>query len=103
LAPRWAGDLPPEVVRDSFEHSWPAYRDALGSLFADNPLPGALAHPRVTTVVVVGEDDTEAPAADVLDHPHDRVEVRVVATDHLLPLRRPDVVQAAVAAAPLLY
>lgn len=96
LAPRWAGDLPPEVVRDSFEHSWPAYRDALGSLFADNPLPGALAHPRVTTVVVVGEDDTEAPAADVLDHPHDRVEVRVVATDHLLPLRRPDAVHAAV-------
>lgn len=96
IAPRLVGDLPPEVVRDSFEHSWPSYRDALASLFRDNPLPRALSDPQEPTTVVVGDHDTETPANDVLDHPHDGVAVEVLDGDHLLPLRRSAEVEATI-------
>ncbi len=36
---------------------WPAYRDALGALLEDNPIPGAIDHPRRPTLVVLGADD----------------------------------------------
>lgn len=97
IAPRLVGDLPPEVVRDSFEHSWPSYRAALASLFLENPLPRALRDPPEPTTVVVGDQDRETPAKDVLDHPHDAVAVEVVDGDHLLPLRRSAEVEVIIA------
>jgi pimeloyl-ACP methyl ester carboxylesterase len=96
LLARVARTVPARVARDGVEHSWPAYRDALMALLNDNPLPDALSDPPAPTVVVVGDHDEQAPPADVLDWPHDRVEVREVAADHLLPLSHAGVVADAI-------
>lgn len=87
LVGRLASDVPAAVARESVEHTWPAYRDALGALLEDNPLPGAIDHPRRPTLVVLGADDPQTPSADVLGHPHDRVRAELWPADHLLPLR----------------
>jgi pimeloyl-ACP methyl ester carboxylesterase len=87
LLARLARDLPERVVRDSVQHTWPAYRDALEALLDHNPLPRAIAQPSRPTTVVVGDADTQTPAEDVLDWPHDAVDVSTVpGADHLLPL-----------------
>jgi pimeloyl-ACP methyl ester carboxylesterase len=91
-------DIPAAVVRDSVQHSWPAYRDTLAVLLEDNPLPQAIDRPRVPTTVILGDADQETPAQDVLDWPHDDVEViEVPGADHLLPIRHPEAVVAVVA------
>lgn len=80
-------DLPERVARDGVQHTWPAYRDALEALLERNPLPHAIAQPFRPTTVVLGEADPETPAEDVLDWPHDAVDVITVAgAGHLLPL-----------------
>lgn len=97
---RLAPGLPEQVARDSVQHTWPAYRDALMLLLEENPLPAAIVTPFRPTTVVVGDEDTETPARDVLDWPHDKVEVIVVpGGDHLLPLRHPRAVARAVSQA----
>jgi pimeloyl-ACP methyl ester carboxylesterase len=89
VAARVARELPERVARDSVQHSWPAYRDALMTLLEANPLPQAIAHPSRPTTVVVSDADEETPAEDVTDWPHDAVELVELDGDHLLPLRRP--------------
>lgn len=90
LVARIANDLPERVARDSVQHTWPAYRDALMALLDDNPLPAAIGQPRAPTTVLLGDADLETPAGDVLDWPHEQVAVLAFAgADHLLPLRRP--------------
>ena len=94
-----ARDLPERVARDGVQHTWPAYRDALGALLDDNPLPSAIADPPIPTTVVLGDADPETPARDVLDWPHEQVEVvEVAGADHLLPLRHPGEIVAAIEA-----
>jgi pimeloyl-ACP methyl ester carboxylesterase len=91
--------LPEAIARDSVQHSWPAYRDALAALLENNPLPHAIDRPPVPTTVIVGDADRETPAHDVLDWPHASVDVvEVAGADHLLPLRQPKPVVAAIAA-----
>ena len=82
LVRRVAPDVPDRVALDSVQHSWPAYRDVVKTLLEDNPLPDAIGRPRVPTTVVVGTADTQAPADDVLDWPHDQVDVVTVDADH---------------------
>lgn len=97
LLTRVERDLPERVARDGVQHTWPAYRDALVALLDDNPLPAAIATPPRPTTVLVGDRDPETPAQDVLDWPHERVEIVEVANaDHLLPLRHPDTVVDAI-------
>jgi pimeloyl-ACP methyl ester carboxylesterase len=99
LVARIADDVPERVARDSVQHTWPAYRDALMALLDDNPLPAAIGQPRAPTTVLLGDADSETPAEDVLDWPHEQVGVVVVeGTDHLLPLRRPAAVVDAIEA-----
>lgn len=100
LAPRVARNVSPdisaEVARDSVTYVWPAYRDALSSLLADDSLVRWLAQPRVPTVVVVAEDDQTVlpnsltallgPAVDV---------VRMPGT-HGLPIERPTEIAAVI-------
>lgn len=81
-----ARDIPGQVARDSVEHSWPSYRDAVLSLLEANPLPDAIEHPVRPTSIIVSSADTEAPAEDVTGHPHDAVEVIELSGDHLAPL-----------------
>lgn len=95
VAPRVVRDVPRPVLRDSFEHSWPAYRDAILSLFDGNPLPQALRAPAVPTRVLLADDDQQTPPGDVLDHPH-AVAVEVLRGDHLMPIRNPDAVAEAI-------
>lgn len=89
---RLARDLPEQVARDSVQHSWPAYRDAVMTLLEANPLPHAIADPRRPTTVIVSDADDEAPADDVTEWPHDAVELVELDGDHLVPLRQPRLV-----------
>lgn len=90
LMPRVASSVPDAVARDSVHHTWPAYRDAVCALLEANPVPGAIAHPRVPTRVVLGDDDAQTPAQDLLDLPHDEVSIEIWPADHLLPVRLPE-------------
>ena len=90
LAPRLANDVPDAVARDSVEHTWPAYRDALSSLLEDNPLPDSIDNPRRPTLIILGENDSQTPPEDVLAHPHEHIRVEAWPPDHLLPLRHAD-------------
>lgn len=91
--------LPERVARDAVQHTWPSYRDALIALIDDNPLPEAIERPRLPATVVVGDRDPETPAEDVLNWPHEHVEVVLVESgDHLLPLRHADAIVAAIGA-----
>ncbi len=44
----------------------------------------------MTTLVVLGDDDPQTPADDVLGHAHDRVRIEVWPSGHLLPVRLSD-------------
>lgn len=91
LAPRAVDDLPPDVARGGLQHSYPAYRAGLRSLLDSNPLPQTLRHPRVPTLVVLGDRDETVPAGDVLGlPPAPDVDVRVLDATHQLPLDRPE-------------
>ena len=90
LAPRLGHDVPDAVARDSVEHTWPAYRDALSALLEDNPLPDAIDKPRRPTLIILGDNDSQARPEDVLAHPHEHIRVEVWPSDHLLPLRHAD-------------
>lgn len=87
LTTRIASDLPEAVTRDSVEHTWPSYRDAVMALLDGNPVPAAIERPLRPTLVVVEDADAQTPAEDVLNWPHDDVRVEVWTSDHLLPLR----------------
>ncbi len=100
-AARLAGGLPKQVARDSVEHSWPSYRDAMLTLLEANPLPKALAAPRRPTTVLVSDHDEQAPADDVAADLHPDVTLVTLAGDHLVPLNHPDAVVSAVLTAHL--
>jgi pimeloyl-ACP methyl ester carboxylesterase len=90
VVPRVVSTLPTDVARESVEHTWPAYRDALAALLEDNPVPDAIEDPQRPTLVILGEDDPQTPTEDVLAYPHGLVRVEVWPADHLLPLRLAD-------------
>lgn len=94
-------DVPEEIARDSVQHSWPAYRDALAAMLTENPIPDWISAPAKPTRIVLADADSRTPAEDVLDHAHDLVDVVVIQGDHLIPIRRPDAVQAVIAATPI--
>lgn len=90
--------VPSDIARDSVQHSWPAYRDALDTLLEHNPLPVWISAPQRPTTVVLSDEDREAPAGDVLDFEHDAVDVVALRGDHLIVLSRPeDITQVIVA------
>ena len=90
--------VPTDVARDCVQHSWPACRDALDTLLEHNPLPAWISAPGRPTTVVLSDEDREAPACDVLDFPHDAVDVVQLRGDHLIALSRPDDITQAIAA-----
>lgn len=89
---RAAQMVPEDLARDGVEHSWPSYRGALQALLETNPLPHWITGPQIATTVVLGSDDARTPAADVLNWPHERIDVVEVTGGHLLPLTHPEVV-----------
>ena len=101
---RAARQVPADIARDGVQHSWPAYRDALSALLDGNPVPGWIAAPAKPTVVVISDRDQQTPATDVLNFPHDEVDVIQVSGDHLVPLtqanRIADVIAAQVGCRP---
>lgn len=88
LAPRLVPDVPAPVARAGVAPSYPAYKDALTALFGDT-LRRWLGDPAVLTTVVLADDDLTAPAA--LSRPllAERVTVRQVAGNHLVPVTFP--------------
>ena len=99
VLPRLKRDLPADVVRGGVEHSFPAYRDALTSMWRDNPLPGLLRSPTHPVAVVLAEGDQTVRPSDVLDLPP-RGDVRVtrVQGTHGLPYEQPQLVTGLVLA-----
>jgi hypothetical protein len=69
LAPRLEPDVSEEVAREGVQHSYPAYRDALRSIWEDNPLPTLLRNPRHPVRVIVADQDETVLPGDVLDLP----------------------------------
>jgi len=98
LAPRVRPDLPGAVVRAGLQHSFPAYRDAVGSVFGDNPVAGWFRSPSLPTRVVLAAGDRTFSAAAALAVPAGiGVILETVPGTHLLPLERPDWLAAVLA------
>ena len=90
LAPRLEPDVPEEVAREGVQHSYPAYRDALRSIWEDNPLPALLRDPRHPVRVIVAEQDETVLPGDVLDlRLAAGIEIIRVEGTHALPFNRP--------------
>jgi pimeloyl-ACP methyl ester carboxylesterase len=90
LAPRLEPDVPEEVARGGVQHSYLAYRDALRSIWEDNPLPALLRNPRHPVRVIVAEQDETVLPGDVLDLPLAAgIEIVRVEGTHALPFNRP--------------
>lgn len=90
LAPRIEADVPVDVARGGVQHSYPAYRDALHSMWQDNPLPPLLRAPTHPVTVVLAEQDHTVHPRDILDLPP-HADVRVLRVDgtHALPYEDP--------------
>lgn len=99
LASRVRPDLPSAVAQAGLQHSFPAYRDALESLFGDNPVTGWLRSPARPTRVVLSADDRTFPVAAGTLPAAAGVAVETVPGTHLLPLENPDWVAAILAPA----
>lgn len=105
LAPRLEPDVPEQVARDGVQHSFPAYADALASMWHDNPVVDVLRSPPCPVTVVLAEQDETVLPADVLAlDPSPDVRVLRVTGDHGIAYTSPDLVadllQAQLAATP---
>lgn len=90
LAPRLEPDVPEEVAREGVQHSYPAYRGALLSIWEDNPLPALLREPRHPIRVILADEDETVLPGDVLDlELAAGIEVIRVEGTHALPFNRP--------------
>lgn len=97
LAPRMEPDVPERVAREGVNHIYPAYRDALRSMWSANPLPAVLRAPTLPVTVVLGQQDQTVRMSDVLRlPPSPAVHVMVVEGTHGLPYEDPDRVVTAV-------
>lgn len=93
IAPRVAPDVPAEVAREGVQHSFPAYRDALYSIWESNPLPALMRHPRHPMRVLVAEQDETVRPDDVLDLPRSTaIEILRVDGTHALPFEHPELI-----------
>lgn len=98
-----ARDVPPAVAADGVRHTWPSYSRTLEHVVVGHRPDDNLAASDCPILFLHGRDDQAASpaAAEAIAERTSRrgrpVEFRVVEGDHHLPLRRPDVVAAAVA------
>lgn len=97
LAPLAGRDVPPDVARGALAHSYPAYRDALHGLMDDRVLRDLVVDPPLPVTLVLADEDSTVPPADVLAlGPAPTVRVVVLHGTHLLPLEDPARVAALV-------
>lgn len=102
VAPVLVRDVPPSVAADAARHRWRSFRGTLEHVVIDHPvLPDLVAAAR-PVVLVHGRGDRDAPLALVerlaagLRDAGVPVEIVIVEGGHHLPVRRPDIVAAAV-------
>lgn len=90
VAPRIEPDVPASIAVDSVRHYFPSYRDALESIWRDNPVPALLRAPTHPVTVVLGEQDDIVHPDDVLDlSPDPSVRIERVDGTHYLPFEDP--------------
>jgi pimeloyl-ACP methyl ester carboxylesterase len=97
--------LPREVAADGARHTWSSYSRTLRHVVIGHRVSGDLHHVAAPITVLHGREDRTAP----LHHVHELVDelrsagrnvhLDVVDGDHHLPVRQPDLVAAAIAAA----
>lgn len=93
VMPRLKDGIPEDVVRGGVQHSYPAYRDALTSMWQHNPLPELLRRPAHPVAVVLADSDDTVHPDDVLDlRPSDHVRAERVEGTHALPYGQPEMV-----------
>jgi pimeloyl-ACP methyl ester carboxylesterase len=101
-APLLARDIPRAVAVDSVRHTWPSYSRTLERVVVAHRAVADLAAVRCPTLLLHGADDQVAPPrcaealAATLSQYNPHVGYQEIEGDHHLPLRRPDVVAAAV-------
>lgn len=104
-APLLVRGLPREVAADGARHTWSSYSRTLRHVVIAHRVSGDLHHVAAPITVLHGREDRTAP----LHHVHELVDelrsagrnaqLDVVDGDHHLPVRQPDLVAAAIAAA----
>lgn len=94
-------DMPRQVAADAARHTWESYRGTLVSVVVAHRVEGDLAAFAGPVSLLHGRHDETAPPAHVerLAGQSARVAVEFVDGDHHLPVRRADLVAAAVARA----
>jgi pimeloyl-ACP methyl ester carboxylesterase len=91
VAPRAEPGVPKDVARGSLQHSFPAYRDGLDTLFSFNPVPGWLTAPGVPTSLIVARQDESFPPADLTEmRGVESLQVLEHEGTHRLPLEHPE-------------
>jgi pimeloyl-ACP methyl ester carboxylesterase len=101
-APRADPSVPADVATGSIEHSFPAYRDGVDTLFAFNPVPAWLAAPGVPTRLIVAGQDASFPPADLMEIAGvERLQVLQHDGTHRLPLEHPGWLAQQLLAVPL--
>jgi pimeloyl-ACP methyl ester carboxylesterase len=108
-APWLIRGLPRAVAADSARHTWPSYSRTLSEVVAGHPIAADLLRSEIPVTFLHGTKDPIAdPAraealAATLDSSRQvefrSVDFRYVDCDHHLPLKHPDAVVAAIAAA----
>lgn len=95
VGPLVVRDLPPDVVADGMRHTWPSYSRTLDHLVVRHRLGEVLAAVDRPLALLHGAADEVAPVAHVRAMAMAGHELEVVPGDHHLPIRRPEVVLAA--------
>ena len=101
IAPLVGRDVPPSVASDFLLHDWASYSGTLLNVVVGHRVAPDLAGSNLPLVLLHGAQDHTAPLADVeelvarLRSAGRNPELRVVDTDHLLPVREPRAVNDA--------
>jgi len=101
VAPLVSRDVPASVTSDFLLHDWASYSGTLREVVVGHRVEPDLAAIAMPVMLLHGSDDHTAPLDDV-EHLVERlrqqgrlVELRIIETDHLLPVRVPAAVAAA--------
>lgn len=94
VAPIFARDLPSDVVRAGFDHTWPSYSRSMETLVLGGLVPDLLGRVGDRVCVVHGRGDETVPLSLVQPLAQLVSKLVVVEGDHLALLRNPEAIAA---------